>query len=70
VILQEIGAAHDTPDDIVFDRFTESAFRDQTIGRSILGTPETVKSFTLDNIRRFMERQYGPTAWWSSRPAL
>ena len=46
VILQEIGAAHDTPDDIVFDRFTETAFRHQTIGRSILGTPETVKSFT------------------------
>lgn len=58
VILQEIGAAHDTPDDIVFDKFTESAFRDQTIGRSILGTPETVKSFSADNIRRFMERQY------------
>ena len=48
VILQEIGAAHDTPDDIVFDRFTETAFRHQTIGRSILGTPETVKSFTLE----------------------
>ena len=36
VILQEIGAAHDTPDDIVFDRFTETAFRHQTLGRSIL----------------------------------
>ena len=34
VILQEIGAAHDTPDDIVFDRFTETAFRHQPIGRS------------------------------------
>ena len=58
VILQEIGAAHDTPDDIVFDRFTETAFRDQTIGRSILGTPETVKSFTSANISDFMQRQY------------
>lgn len=58
VILQEIGAAHDTPDDIVFDRFTESAFRDQTIGRSILGTPETVQSFTSAGLRAFMERQY------------
>jgi predicted Zn-dependent peptidase len=59
VILQEIGAAHDTPDDIVFDRFTETAFRHQTIGRSILGTPETVKSFSSANIRSFMDRQYG-----------
>jgi predicted Zn-dependent peptidase len=59
VILQEIGAAHDTPDDIVFDRFTETAYRDQTIGRSILGTPDTVRSFTSDQLRAFMERQYG-----------
>ncbi len=33
VILQEIGAAHDTPDDIVFDRFKDTAYRHQTIGR-------------------------------------
>ncbi len=59
VILQEIGAAHDTPDDIVFDRFTETAFRHQTLGRSILGTPETVKSFTSDQLHDFMKRQYG-----------
>lgn len=58
VILQEIGAAHDTPDDIVFDKFTETAFRHQTLGRSILGTPETVKSFTSDQLRAFMDRQY------------
>lgn len=58
VILQEIGAAHDTPDDAVFDRFTETAFRHQAIGRSILGTPETVKSFTSEQLHRFMERQY------------
>ncbi|MER2535745.1 MAG: pitrilysin family protein [Rhizobiaceae bacterium] len=58
VILQEIGAAHDTPDDIVFDRFTETAFHDQTIGRSILGTPETVKSFSSEQLHRFMQRQY------------
>jgi predicted Zn-dependent peptidase len=59
VILQEIGAAHDTPDDVVFDRFTEAAFIDQTLGRSILGTPETVKSFTSKQLHTFMERQYG-----------
>jgi len=59
VILQEIGAAHDTPDDIIFDRFSETAFRHQTIGRSILGTPETVKSFTSRQLHDFMERQYG-----------
>jgi predicted Zn-dependent peptidase len=59
VVLQEIGAAHDTPDDIVFDRFTETAFRDQALGRSILGTPETVESFTSAQLHAFMQRQYG-----------
>jgi len=59
VILQEIGAAHDTPDDIVFDRFTETAFLNQTLGRSILGTPETVQSFTSAQIHDFIQRQYG-----------
>jgi predicted Zn-dependent peptidase len=59
VILQEIGAAHDTPDDIVFDKFTETAYSHQTIGRSILGTPDTVRSFTSPQLHAFMERQYG-----------
>lgn len=58
VILQEIGAANDTPDDVVFDRFAEAAFRDQTIGRPILGTKETVKSFTPKQIRNYLARHY------------
>lgn len=58
VILQEIGAANDTPDDVVYDKFTEAAFRDQTIGRPILGTPETVKSFTPAQIRGYLARHY------------
>ena len=58
VILQEIGAAMDTPDDVVFDRFSATAFRDQTIGRPVLGTPETVQSFTPAQIRRYMRRNY------------
>lgn len=58
VILQEIGAAHDTPDDIVFDHFTEAAFKDQTIGRSILGTPQSVQNLTADDLRRFISREY------------
>ena len=46
VILQEIGQALDTPDDIVFDHLQDAAFRDQAIGRSILGTAESVRSFS------------------------
>ena len=44
VIMQEIGAAEDTPDDIVFDHLQRTAFPDQPIGRPILGTRESVRS--------------------------
>jgi len=58
VILQEIGAANDTPDDVVYDRFAEASFGRQAIGRPILGTPETVKSFTPDQIRNYLSSHY------------
>ncbi|TDK37416.1 insulinase family protein [Rhizobium deserti] len=58
VILQEIGAANDTPDDVVFDKFSEVAYRGQTIGRPILGTPDKVNSFTPGQIRGYLSRNY------------
>lgn len=58
VIMQEIGAAHDTPDDIVFDRFSETAYLNQQIGRSILGEPETVSAFTPTDLRTYINEQY------------
>ncbi|MEM1377316.1 MAG: pitrilysin family protein [Pseudomonadota bacterium] len=58
VVLQELGAANDTPDDLVFDRFTETAFANQPVGRAILGTRDTIKSFTPQMIRDYIEREY------------
>jgi len=58
VIVQEIGAARDNPDDHVFDLFQQAAFPDQAIGRTILGTVESVNSFGPDSIRAYMERNY------------
>jgi predicted Zn-dependent peptidase len=61
VIVQEIGAARDTPDDLVFDLFQEAAFPGQPIGRSILGTPETVRGFRPDHLNAYLgERYRGP----------
>ena len=57
VIVQEIGAAEDTPDDIVFDYLQANAFPDQPIGRSILGTPETVRSFEPSQPARLSRAQ-------------
>ncbi|HZY68692.1 MAG TPA: pitrilysin family protein, partial [Devosia sp.] len=58
VIIQEIGAARDNPDDHVFDLFQEAAYPDQPIGRTILGTVDSVKSFSPDTIRAYMDRNY------------
>src|SRR5689334_10732614 len=59
VVLQEIGQAEDTPDDIIFDRFQETAFPDQAIGRPVLGSAETVGEMSADAIRGYMRRHYG-----------
>jgi predicted Zn-dependent peptidase len=58
VIVQEIGAARDNPDDHVFDLFQQAAYPDQPIGRTILGTVDSVNSFGPDAIRGYMERNY------------
>jgi predicted Zn-dependent peptidase len=61
VIVQEIGATEDTPDDLVFDRLQEIAFPGQAVGRSILGTPDTVRSFNPERLRGYLTRNYrGP----------
>ncbi|HVY51291.1 MAG TPA: pitrilysin family protein [Devosia sp.] len=58
VIVQEIGAARDNPDDHVFDLFQQAAYPEQPIGRTILGTVESVRSFSPDTIRDYMQRNY------------
>jgi predicted Zn-dependent peptidase len=58
VIVQEIGAVEDTPDDIVFDHLQSIAFPDQAVGRSILGTPATVRSLTGRKLRAYLGRTY------------
>ncbi len=58
VIVQEIGATEDAPDDLVFDRLHETAFPEQPVGRSILGTPDTVRSFNSARLRSYLERHY------------
>lgn len=61
VILQEIGAAQDTPEDHVFDHLQESAFPGQAIGRPILGTAERVSGFVSADLNAYLGRHYrGP----------
>ncbi len=58
VIIQEIGAAADTPDDLIFEQLQVVAFPDQPLGRSILGTTKTVKSFDGAKLREYLGRNY------------
>ena len=44
VVLQELGQARDTPDDIVFDHLQAAIFQDQPLGWPILGEEETVNA--------------------------
>jgi predicted Zn-dependent peptidase len=61
VILQEIGQAHDTPDDVIFDWLQEKAYPDQPIGRTILGEAERVESFGREDLQTFVREHYGPS---------
>jgi len=60
VILQEIGQALDTPDDIIFDWLQEVSYPDQPFGRTILGPAERVGAFTREDLLRFVGEHYGP----------
>lgn len=60
VILQEIGQALDTPDDIIFDWLQEASYPGQAFGRTILGPEERVSSFGRADLTRFVGEHYGP----------
>ena len=58
VILQEIGQANDTPDDVIFDQFQETAYPDQPVGRPVLGTAELVANMPREALRSYMDEHY------------
>ena len=61
VILQEIAAAQDSPEDIAFDLVQEAAFPDQPVGRPILGTVESVSRFKRAHLGSYLSAHYhGP----------
>ena len=60
VILQEIGQALDTPDDVIFDWLQEAAYPAQSLGRPILGPAEAIARYGADDLKRFVRGQYGP----------
>ena len=62
VILQEIAAAQDQPDDLVFELAQQASYGDHPLGRSILGTEENVRNMTREQMLAWRDRNY-----WASR---
>lgn len=58
VILQELGQALDTPDDIIFDYFQETAFPNQPLGRPVLGRPEIIRGISQKDLKGYMDHHY------------
>ncbi len=62
VILQEIAAANDQPDDLVFDLAQNASYGDHPLGRSILGTSELIAAVNREKMLAWRDRNY-----WASR---
>ena len=62
VILDEIASVLDNPSDVIFDEFEERLFGKHPLGRSILGTADSVRSLGSKEINDFVNRNYCPEA--------
>ncbi|RPH87409.1 MAG: insulinase family protein, partial [Desulfobacteraceae bacterium] len=60
VVLQEISMVEDTPDEFSHVLYGETVYEENPLGRNILGTPETVRTFTQENLKRYLQQAYGP----------
>jgi predicted Zn-dependent peptidase len=60
VILEEMKMVEDTPDELVFEKFTARFWNGHGLGRPIEGTAETVESFTRDGVRQYFEKIFIP----------
>jgi predicted Zn-dependent peptidase len=58
VILQEIAQVQDNPDDLVYDNLLEKAFADQPLGKSILGTSQTLSTFNTKTLKDYTAKHY------------
>jgi len=58
VVIEEINSYLDNPSELIFDDFEELIFSGQPIGRNILGSPESVKSYSRKTITDFIQNNY------------
>lgn len=62
VVLQELGEARDTPDDIIFDHLQMAAYPGQALGRPVLGDEATIAAADVAALKRWIDTHYRPQA--------
>lgn len=60
VILQEIGMCADTPDDLIFDNYYETAYPGQALGAPILGKSEIIANMKREALSGYIAQHYNP----------
>lgn len=60
VVIEEIKMYEDNPEDHIFDHYEAAIFPDHALGRPILGTPSSVRSFTRGLLADHIEQNYAP----------
>jgi predicted Zn-dependent peptidase len=60
VILEEIKGVEDTPDDYIHELFTNTVWADNSLGRPILGTRDTIKALKHKDIVSYIDDYYSP----------
>ncbi|AVP87388.1 hypothetical protein phytr_4380 [Candidatus Phycorickettsia trachydisci] len=58
VVLQEMGESHDNIEQLNYDNFIEQAFNNQPIGKTILGTEESLKAFDKEMLEAYIKKHY------------
>ena len=60
VIYDEIESYNDSPSELIYDDFESLIFNGYSIARPVLGTRRTLRYFTADKARRFLQETYAP----------
>lgn len=60
VILQEIGQAQDTPEDLIHDLFAGVLWQGHPLAQPVLGQPEAIATMTRPRLQKFTQRGYTP----------
>lgn len=58
VILQEIAHVQDNPDELIHEKFYSSAYENQALGRSILGTHDSLAKFDREHFSNYVDKHY------------